>query len=166
MSQTARTTRTPRRRRLRFESHEEVLADVRTLASGPTRHLGHWTLPYICQHLATAIESSIDGEKGFALPLSTRIVARLFRNRILNTRLPTGVKLPPDAEAVLYREPESLEEAVGNLQRACARLQSTSQRQAHPAFGRMTAAQWDLFHLRHAELHLGHIVPESGDSKS
>jgi hypothetical protein len=32
-----------------------------------------------------------------------------------------------------------------------------------PAFGRMTPAQWDLFHLRHAELHLSHIVPEAGD---
>ncbi len=106
MTQTAPAASVPRRRRLRFNSYEEVLADVRSLVSGPTRHLGNWTLPDICQHLATAIESSIDGEKGFALPLTTRIFARLFRNRILNSRLPTGVKLPPDAEAVLFRAGE------------------------------------------------------------
>ena len=36
-----------------------------------------------------------------------------------------------------------------------------AQRVAHPVLGSMNAAQWELFHLRHAELHLGFIVPEA-----
>ena len=61
------------RRRLRFNSHEEVLADVRALAQRPTRHLGRWTLPIICQHLAIAVNKCLDGDVAIPVPLGTRI---------------------------------------------------------------------------------------------
>jgi hypothetical protein len=147
------------RRRLRFNSHDEVLADIRALAARPTRHLGRWTLPVICQHLALTVNKCLDGDVAIPVPLRTRIVARIFRNRVLHTRLPGGFKLPQDAEAAMFYEPESVAAAIDELEKAIARLGTTTKRYPHPAFGKMNAAQWDLFHFRHAELHLGHIVP-------
>jgi hypothetical protein len=157
------TATVPTRRHLRFNAHPEILGEVRSLAEQPTRQLGHWSLPAICQHLATAMNLCIDAKAGqvdFRAPLSRRILARLFRAQILKRGLPTGVKLPPPVERVLYVEPENLEAAIAALERAIARLRSTTQRSPHPLLGTMSAAQWDQFHLRHAELHLSFIVPE------
>jgi hypothetical protein len=153
------------RRRLRFNSHEEVLADIRSLAERPTKHLGRWTLPYICQHLATTVNKCIDGDDiDFPVPLRTRIVARILRNHLLKTRIPGGFKLPQDAEAALFHEPASVAAAIADLEKAMARLGNTNRRQPHPVFGRMNPRLWDLFHLRHAELHLSYIVPAEADA--
>lgn len=133
---------------------------MRSLAARPTRQLGNWSLDYIAGHLAAAMDLCIDGGVGFSVPLRTRIVARLARSRLLNSGLPTGFKLPAQAQAVLYRQPQSMDAAIAALERGIARLKTTSQRVPHPALGRLNVAQWDLFHLRHAELHLSFIVPQ------
>lgn len=156
----AQATKVEGRRRLHFETHEETLAEVRRLASGPVRQLGNWSLPAICQHLATAMDLCIDGEIGFPVPWTTRLVARLARRRILKTGLPRGFQLPEQATTVLYPKPESMEAALAALERGIARLKTTDDRMPHPVLGKMNAAQWDQFHLRHAELHLGFIVAE------
>ena len=44
---------TPGRRTLRYESLDEVMADVERLLEGHTT-VGHWSLAQICRHLATA----------------------------------------------------------------------------------------------------------------
>jgi hypothetical protein len=154
------TLQAPKRRRVRFRTHQEIVDEARALAAQPTRQLGNWSLPDICQHLATAMDLCIDGDVPFRVPLRIRIVARLARRRILQTGLPTGFKLPEKAEAILYRKPQDMDSAIAALERGIARLKTTPKRVAHPALGKMNAAQWDLFHLRHAELHLSFIVPE------
>ncbi len=150
----------PKRRRLRFDTHQQILDEAQMLAARPTRQLGNWPLPDICQHLAAAMDLCIDGGVGFAVPLRIRIVARLARSRILKTGLPTGFKLPQQAQAVLYRQPKSMDAAISALEKGITRLNSTTQRVPHPVLGKMNVAQWDLFHLRHAELHFSFIVPE------
>ncbi len=148
------------RRRLRFNTHQQIVDEVRRLAARPTRQLGNWSLPAICQHLATAMDRCIDGGIGFHVPLRLRFLARVARRRILNHGLPRGFKLPEQVAAALYPQPESVEAAIAALEQGIARLKTTDQRVAHPVLGNLNAAQWDLFHLRHAELHLGFIVPE------
>ena len=139
-----------------------MIAEARALASRPTRQLGNWSLEVICQHLATAMDLSIKGEDAFPVPLMTRILARIYRNRILNTRLPSGFKLPPDAVKVLFRPPQNIDSAIAAMEQAISDLARTSQRQPHPVFGSLSVAQWDKFHLRHAELHLSFIEPSDG----
>ncbi len=153
------TVQIPKRRRLRFANHQQILDESRSLAAQPTHQLGHWSLPQICQHLADAMELCIDGSVDFPVPLRTRILARLARRRILKAGLPTGVKLPATAEAVLYRPPQNIDAALAALEQSIARLNSTTSRVPHPVLGKMTPAEWDLFHLRHGELHLSFIVP-------
>lgn len=106
------------------------------------------------------MDLSIDGGLEFRVPLKTRILARLARNRLLKGGIPSGFKLPKQAEAILFREPQNIDGAYAALEKGIARLKTTMRRAAHPVLGRLNAAQWDLFHLRHAELHLSFIVPE------
>lgn len=152
------------RRRLRFDGYEDVLEDVHRLRATEPRALGNWSLGQVCQHLALAMDKSIDSSLTFRVPLKTRLVVRLLRNRILNGRLPSGFNLPPEG-APLLPEPVEVQEGLAALQRAIARLNATTQRVPHPVFGRMNRAQWDLFHLRHAEMHLSFIVPESSANR-
>jgi hypothetical protein len=156
-----KTSQVAGRRRLRFESYGGIVEEVRRLATVPTRQLGNWSLAQICQHLATAMELCTASGVGFRAPLKTRIVARLFRKALLNGRLPPGFQLPPEAAAVLVREPASVEAAIAALEQAISGLKQTSQRAPHPVLGSLSASQWDLFHLRHAEMHLSFLVPET-----
>lgn len=50
---------------------------------------------------------------------------------------------------------------MASLRQAIGRLKTETKRGAHPVIGRLNAAEWDQFHLRHAEMHLGFIVPEA-----
>lgn len=148
------------RRRLRFDCYEDILQDVRRLSAGETRALGNWSLGQVCTHLALAIDKSIDSTVTFRVPLKTRILVRIFRKRILTGRLPSGFKLPPEGAPLLPEPDASVSDGLVALERAIARLRSTSKRVPHPVFGKMNPAQWDLFHLRHGEMHLSFIVPD------
>jgi hypothetical protein len=153
----ATTTERQPRRTPRFETFDEILADVRALAERPTRQIGNWSLGQVCQHLGLAMEFSTRAERPFRVPLKLRILGRLARRRVLRDGLPRGFKLPADGQA-LVPEPVSVEDGLATLERGMAALAATGRRVPHPVLGSMNAAQWHQFHLRHAELHLGHIV--------
>jgi hypothetical protein len=148
------------RRKLHFESFDEVLADVRLLATRPTRQLGNWSLGQVCQHLGTAMERSARDDQLFSVPLWLRVVGRLVRRRALKNGLPTGFKLPPDGAAKFVPPLVSVDEGLATLEEGIVALSQTSHRAPHPVLGAMNVDEWNLFHLRHAELHLSFIVPE------
>lgn len=148
-----------RRRRLRFESLDEVVVDVGWLAGQSTRQLGNWSLAQICQHLGTSMELSTSAERLFSVPLGLRIMGRLVRRRVLSKGVPSGFQLPPAGAAVLVPPEVSLEDGLAQLDRGIAALDRTSRRAAHPVFGALNVDQWYQFHLRHAEMHLSFIVP-------
>ena len=64
------------RRKLRFESYEEVLTDVEHLAAGEVRLLGNWSFGQILKHLALAVDSMIDGGP-FNLPAPVKFLMNL-----------------------------------------------------------------------------------------
>jgi hypothetical protein len=43
------------RRKLRFESYDDILADIDRLAVSPVRCLGNWSLGQICRQLAAVL---------------------------------------------------------------------------------------------------------------
>lgn len=148
------------RKRRRFASLDEVLSEARTLAEVPTKQLGNWSLGQICKHLGVAMEQSTCGQHPFKVPLLLRFKARLARRMLLERGLPSGFELPPDGAKVLVPKPTSVDEGLVALQKGIERLGQTTNRVPHPVFGAMNVAQWDLFHLRHSEMHLSFIVPE------
>ena len=153
------TRRVDGRRLLSFQSYDEMLAEAEHLAGVETRSLGNWSLGQALKHLALSMHLDVDGSPFDAHPI-IRLVARvLYRHRLIHVGMPPGFRLPPAMAEQLVPGPTSIEEGLHALREAVERLRHESPRAAHPLFGRMTAQEWEMFHLRHAELHLSYIVP-------
>jgi Protein of unknown function (DUF1569) len=148
------------RRKLRYRSFDEVLAEAERLNAGTYHTLGNWTLPRATGHLGQAMLGSVDGTP-FFVPWWMKVVGRLYiRRKLLRGPFPSGFKLPRRAEAKLVPQEElSFEEGMRRLSAGIARLGETRQRVPHPVIGRLSVDEWNEFHLRHAELHLSFFVP-------
>ena len=151
------TKRVSGRRTLHFNNQGEVLDDVRALASKPVKQLGNWSLGQICQHLAVATNSAIDGAS-FRPSLVVRLVAPFLKKRVIKGPMNPGFQVPQNGAAMI---PAPTETAAGiaELERAIDRLGRDSVRKPHGAFGPMTSDEWDQLLLRHAEMHLSFVVP-------
>jgi len=148
------------RRELHFDSLDEVLADAQRLAAAPNiRMLGNWPLPRLLMHLATAINSSIDGISAKA-PWYIRLVGPLIRRRILVRQMSPGFRLPAKFEPSFFPESASSREAAEKLQSAVGRVHNERMTAKHPVLGSLTHEQWTQLHLRHAEMHLSFAVPD------
>jgi Protein of unknown function (DUF1569) len=147
------------RRKLKFSSFEEVIADAEKLASSPhTRTLGNWPLSQLLTHVALAINKSIDGIS-VSMPWHTRLLGVLIKRRILKNGLPPGFKLPKDKEAGAYPAASSPRDALETLRRSVERTKTEKMSARHPVLGRLSHEEWTQFHLHHAALHLSFVVP-------
>jgi hypothetical protein len=154
------STKVQGRRELRFASLDDILADVEKLAQGKVRALGNWPPGTILKHVAVPMVGSIDG---FALPVPWwgRIFGWLFKRRILTSAMPPGFRLSANAEKMLVFPGATWEEGVMALRTAIQRLKTESKRERSPFLGALTAEEWNLFHCRHAELHLSFLVTDA-----
>lgn len=151
----------PPRRKLRFETWAEVLADAERLADGPVVALGKWTPGQIFLHLARGLDLAIDGAP--PRPWYVRFVGRWFlKRRFLTATMSPGWK-PPAAS--LTPGDTSPEAGLRALRSAIARYERVAARRPHPIFGALSAAEWNALQLRHAELHLGFLLPSAGGPK-
>lgn len=163
MSNTTGTAEVSDRRSLRFETIEELRAEVdRIVASaeaGTLREGGHWTAGQIFGHLAAWIDYAYDGYP-FTTPWFIRLFLRSRVKRYLRDGLPAGVRIPGVKEGTHATEALSLEAGAERLRRALDRLRSDEPaRYDSPAFGRLTDEDRIALNLRHAELHLGFLHP-------
>jgi Protein of unknown function (DUF1569) len=150
------------RRSLSLGSLDALLAEAERLASGPVRTLGNWSLGQVLDHLAAWMEFSIDGVP-VRLPRLIRLVARPLRSWIVRRRMPAGFRwLEETAKRVLPQRPIDTAEGLEHLRRAISRLRTEAQRAPSPLLGRLTAEEWERFHLWHAAHHLSFIVPKTG----
>ena len=152
------TSKVRGRRALRFETLDDIVADVDRLAAAPqVRALGNWSSGQVFQHLANAMNNSIDG-KVPKLPAAVRFLFRLFmKGRFLTKPMSPGFRLPKSA-AMLLPAPTGFAEGLRNARAALVRLQTESGRADHPAIGPLTRSEWDQLHCRHAELHLSFLI--------
>ena len=146
------------RRKLDYASLEEVLADTDRLSSGPVPGLGNWSAGQIFRHLALAYNGSIDGLK-VTFPWHLCIMAKFFKNKLINGPMPAGLDPPPEGKIALAPGVPSTQEGVADLRAATARLNSEPHRAPHPLFGELSKEQWNQIHLRHAGLHMSFLVP-------
>jgi hypothetical protein len=159
MSEVIDTAKVQSRRQLRFDSLDDIAAEVERLAACvDVRALGNWSSGQVLQHLASTMDNSIDGFP-FAVAGPIKLLLRLFfKRRFLTKPMPPGFKLPRKAEKMLPGQ-TSWETALANFRRAMQRLKTESSRSPHPAFGPMTAEEWEKIHCRHSELHLSFLLP-------
>ncbi|MCP3903587.1 MAG: DUF1569 domain-containing protein [Planctomycetes bacterium] len=151
------STETPRPRpALRFESIADVLTDVESLDGESVRATGTWTPAQIVEHLAGAIDCSIDGYH-LRAPALARMKARSMKDRVLRDGLPTGIGLKGKLRDMLPPENVTWDAAVAHFRDAVARAGREPMDADHPFLGVLTNDEWHQLHCRHAELHLGFV---------
>jgi hypothetical protein len=147
------------RRMVRYDTLQDFLEDATRLGNGPVRTLGNRSYAQILQHLAFAMNGSVDGSV-LVIPWPIRTVARLLRKRIINGGMSPGFKLSRANDAKAWIADDSdVPAALESVRKAVQRFQTETKRSPHPAFGHLTPDEWNKFHLRHAELHMSFVVP-------
>jgi hypothetical protein len=152
------TAKATGRRDVHYRSFEELVADGESLQAGPVRVVGNWSAGQVFQHLAKAFNGSVDGFPT-TFPWYVRVVARLFKKRLLGGSMPPGMRLPGKLAEQLVPEPTSQESGWANLRAAAARLEREPRRARHPALGALSKAEWEKIHLAHASLHMSFLWP-------
>jgi hypothetical protein len=153
---------------LRFESIDQALAEVDRLAeaerSGRLKRLGNWTLGQTLGHLAGWVEYGFTGYP-LKVPFFIRWFLRLGKRKFLYGPMRAGVKIPGIEGGTLMTEPVSLEEGLERYRRVMNRLKIEAPTAPNPIFGRLTHEEYIAINLRHAELHLGFLSTNGGESR-
>jgi hypothetical protein len=151
------------RRMLRFESIDEVMAEVDRLVeaerAGRLRKQGNWTLGQTLGHLACWAEYGYTG-RPMKVPFFIRWILKLRKQKFLYERTPAGVRIPRVEGGSLAIDPMPLDEAVERMRRVMERLKTEAPPMPGAALGPLTHEESIAINLRHAELHLGFMVPE------
>jgi hypothetical protein len=88
-----------------------------------------------------------------------RFAAGLFKNKLINGKMPAGIKMPPGLAREVLPEPTSTEDGLAQLRAAVARLERDPHRAKHPVFGNISNEEWNKVHLNHANLHMSFLLP-------
>ena len=111
------TAKVADRRKVAYSSLAEVLADAERLSAGPVTLLGNWSPGQVFRHLAIAYNGSIDGLT-MTFPWYLRMMAQMFKNKLVNMPMPPGIKLPADGARATMPGPTSTEEGLAELRAA------------------------------------------------
>jgi hypothetical protein len=151
------STKTAPRRRVQYESYDEVLSDAERAVRDNVQTTGNWSLGRILEHLAIANEKSIDGF-GFQAPLPVRLIARTFiKGRVLKNGLRPGFQLPNKAATILVPDETDANAALERLRLSIQRLKTENKRSPHPFFGSLKFDESNCLMLRHCELHMSFV---------
>ncbi len=156
---TVQTKSVKGRRTVSYQSYDDLLADAEEMAHGVVQTLGNWSLGQIFQHIATGLETSIDGSP-LKFPFPIRLAAPFLKKRFLTKTLSPGFQLPASARKALVPDATvSTADGLDALRLAVSRCESENERALHPLLGRLSKKEWDQFNFRHAEMHMSFVVP-------
>ena len=163
MSQAVDTTKVSERRKLRFESLDDISDEVERLARArEIKTLGNWTPGQVFKHLSIVMHGSIDG-MDFKLPLHLRILTPIMvffmKKSFLQNPMPPGFTLPKKAMEFLIPPPTSMEEGLAAIRSGLQRMKTEPHRAKHPFMGNLSSEEWTKLQCRHCELHLGFLTP-------
>lgn len=148
------------RRTVRYSTLSDITDDAEQLLSNH-HTVGNWTFGQICQHLARTMHCSFDGF-GFKAPWFARwFIAPFVKNSLLIKPLRPGFKLPERGKAILPDENVSNETGLQQLKAAIERFSHETPTAPHPFLGQMASEEIVQLQLRHAEMHMSFIVPNS-----
>jgi hypothetical protein len=131
------------RRKLRFESADDVLHDAESLAEaarrGTLRSAGNWSLGQAFAHLATWVNMPFDGYPEMRPPKWWMRLMRPFITWwIVNKGFPAGVRIEGVPGGTFGIEPCEIDKGLGRLRTALGRLAREAPTQTSPVFGPMT----------------------------
>lgn len=153
------TAKVQGRRVLKFNSLDDILADVERLNQSKLRALGNWSPGQILKHVSINMIWCLDGAPVTA-PWFIRLFGWFVKNRFLTQPMSAGFTLPKATADHLVPGETSWENGVQAIRTAIGRMKAESQRHRSPFLGELTREQWDQLHCRHCELHLSFLIPE------
>ena len=157
----------PEKRKLTFNSPDDIVAEARSLYENGYVSNGNWSLGQTCYHLAEWTRFPIDGfptppwfiraifgfmrMTGYAKKMADKIMAEGFSGGMA-----TAPQTVPDADKVNDENGlKALEEVVSRMKNHTGTLHKS------PLFGEMDKATYWKVSLLHAEHHLGYLEPEN-----
>jgi hypothetical protein len=154
-----KTTKVANRRQVRYDSLQDVLRDAEQLAAGKVHTLGNKTYGQILRHLAIAMNMAIDGSP-LRVSWPMRMMARLFKKKILSAPMDPGFNLSAEGESLLWPPGDpGVAQGLEELRQAIHRLETETKREPSPFLGTLTHEEWNQLHRHHAELHMSFVVP-------
>jgi len=158
------TAKVQDRRKLRYQSIDELLADIDRIEAadkaGTLRCTGNWTAGQAMGHLAAWINFSYEGYP-MKTPWIIGVILRVFlKKKYLHNGMPAGVRIPGASEGTYATQAMSTEEGAQKLRQALQRLKKGElSKFDSPAWGPMPLDERIALNLRHAELHLSFLHP-------
>ena len=151
------------RRVLRFETIDEMMAEVDRLVAaeraGRLQQVGNWTLGQVLGHLAVWAEFAYS-EMPLNPPFFVRWILKWQKKSYLYGPMRSGVKIPHCPGGTLGTEPMTLDEGLARLKKVIERIRREPPTVPSKVFGVLTQEETIALNLRHAELHLGFLIPE------
>ena len=148
----------PNRPDLRFDSYDQLLADVQSLHTAGWEKAGQWTLAMICDHLARWTNGMLD--EGLPhVPGPFQWIPRLIIHRMVRKQsypsivFPAPSTLKPAIDLSESAAIASMTTAINRLQQLAGPVVET-----HP-FGAIAADDFRGMTLLHAAHHLGFLQP-------
>lgn len=164
MPESVNTAKVTDRRKLQFNSIDDLLRDVDRVAAaeraGRLRRTGNWSAGQVMGHLAAWADFGYDGYPFKAPPWPIRQILKWKVKSFLKNGMDCGVRIPGPAAGTYAVENLPIEEGADRIRKAFGRLKSGAPAKFHsPAFGEMSHADRVKLNLRHAELHLSFLHP-------
>lgn len=143
---------------------------ARLLASAEADRCESWSLAEVCDHLASAFDSTVRGHGGEGPPRRWKALSRIERAKRWCTKqfmlatgwFPRGVPAPasvtPSSSVLLDDALARLEDATAAFDRKCASPDSTWG--YHSLLGKMSARAWRRFHAIHAAHYFSFFKPD------
>jgi hypothetical protein len=162
------TTKT--RRLLTFDTLDDAATEARRLLEGGYERAGAWGLAGNCEHLTRFMRFSLDGfpSRGMPGPIAWVLRKLLLSDKKLAKPMPVGLPTPrflrpveTEAEAELQdrADAEAVARFVEQLDRVKERTEAGDPWARSPLFGHVSPKKWPVIHRKHAEHHLGFLVP-------
>lgn len=149
------------RRTLRFETVDELLAEVDRIVAaeqaGTLRRTGNWTTGQIFNHVSAWVLYGYNGYPADARWF-TKIMFRARMTAVLNNPMRAGVIMPHVPNGTYSTDVVSTEEGAEKLRGAFTRLKNGEPcTHASQVLGELTQEERIQYNLRHAELHLSFL---------
>ena len=153
----------PTRRVLAFESVDEAVVEARRLLDVGYERAGAWSLQQNCDHLSTFMRGSLEGygKRLVPWPLNGMMRRVLLSRKNLDKPMPAGLRAPAflQPSTVEAGDGEAVERFADLIRRVNQRHREGGLFHRSPIFGRMSPDLWLAVHRKHAEHHLGFLVP-------
>lgn len=157
---TVDTKKAAGRRKVHYETYDDLLADASSLAESAHHTVGNWSLGQILEHLARAFDMAVE-ESTMRVPWLLRCIVRTFlKSRFLKKTVPAGFKIPKGADVNPSPHTEAAA-ALEHLRQVVESIRAAPHLQEHPILGALSAEEWEQFNLRHAEMHMSFAVPDA-----